>query len=108
MEKITLSAKITRLRARFSDPEWRRFGALLLTGELTGIGLLLLGWRLHESGPAGLAHFRGRPGAEGQRHRQSDQYGVDAGCGVPGVSACRLASPCSKRASAARAKRSTC
>src|SRR4030081_1651212 len=40
--KLSFSGKISRLQTRLRDPEWRRFGALLLTGKLTAIGLLLL------------------------------------------------------------------
>jgi Amt family ammonium transporter len=35
--------KAARLRVRLKDPQWRRFGALLLTGKLTAVALLLLG-----------------------------------------------------------------
>src|SRR5260370_13940305 len=38
----TWALKVSRLRTRLSDPHWRRYGALLLTGKLAGIGLLLL------------------------------------------------------------------
>jgi Amt family ammonium transporter len=40
--KLTFARKLIRLRARLRDPEWRRYGALLLTGKLTAIGLLLV------------------------------------------------------------------
>ena len=40
--RLSLSSKFSRLRARLSEPEWRRFGALLAIGKLTGIGLILL------------------------------------------------------------------
>jgi Amt family ammonium transporter len=42
MTNLSFPKKVARLRTRLSDPEWRRFGALLLTGKLTAIGLLLL------------------------------------------------------------------
>jgi len=41
--KLRFSRKISRLRVRLHDPEWRRYGALLLTGKLLAVGLLLLG-----------------------------------------------------------------
>ena len=41
-QKLTLSGKLTRLRARLREPQWRRYGALLLTGKLTAIGLLMI------------------------------------------------------------------
>lgn len=40
--RLTLAAKFSRLRRRLQTPEWRRYGALLLAGKLTAIGLLLL------------------------------------------------------------------
>jgi Amt family ammonium transporter len=40
--RSSLSTKISRLAARLKTPEWRRYGALLLTGKLVGIGLLVL------------------------------------------------------------------
>ncbi|HXI92133.1 MAG TPA: ammonium transporter [Blastocatellia bacterium] len=42
-KKLRFSRKISRLRVRLRDPEWRRYGALLLTGKLLAVGLLLLG-----------------------------------------------------------------
>jgi ammonium transporter, Amt family len=38
---ISLSGKISRLWTRLHDPEWRRYGQLLLVGKLIGIGVLL-------------------------------------------------------------------
>jgi len=40
--RLSLSQKILRLQERLRDPEWRRYGALLLTGKFTAIGLLLI------------------------------------------------------------------
>jgi len=42
MTRMSLTQKAARLRVRLKDPEWRRFGTLLLTGKLTAVGLLLL------------------------------------------------------------------
>ena len=42
MKKQSLSHKIARLRSRLQEAEWRRYGALLLIGKLTGIGLLVV------------------------------------------------------------------
>jgi hypothetical protein len=39
---LSLSAKLSRLAVRLKDPEWRRYGRLLLTGKLMGVGLVLL------------------------------------------------------------------
>lgn len=41
-EKLSLSRKISRMRERLSDSEWRRYGMLLLTGKMTAIGLLFV------------------------------------------------------------------
>jgi Amt family ammonium transporter len=45
MEKTTLSLsqKVSRFGARLRDPNWRKYGALLLSGKIAGIALLLLG-----------------------------------------------------------------
>ena len=40
--KRPLSEKLSRLAARLRDPEWRRYGGLLLGGKAMGIGLVLL------------------------------------------------------------------
>jgi ammonium transporter, Amt family len=41
-DSLPLRSGFSRLRARLSDPEWRRFGALLLAGKALGIGLLMV------------------------------------------------------------------
>jgi Amt family ammonium transporter len=38
----SFAGKVSRLAVRLKDPEWRRYGRLLLTGKLLGVGLLLL------------------------------------------------------------------
>lgn len=40
-EARNLKEKVARLRQRLSDPEWRRYGYLLLVGKMLGIALLL-------------------------------------------------------------------
>ena len=42
-KKLSFSRKVSRLRIRLHDPEWRRYGTLLLIGKLVGVGLLLVG-----------------------------------------------------------------
>ncbi len=37
----SLPAKFSRLAVRLKDPEWRRYGRLLLTGKLMGVGAVL-------------------------------------------------------------------
>jgi Amt family ammonium transporter len=41
MEKLSLRAKLIRLRNRLRDPEWRRYGTILMTGKLLGMAVLL-------------------------------------------------------------------
>ncbi len=40
--KLSLSTKLARLRGRMGDPEWRRYGKLLLAGKMIGVALLLV------------------------------------------------------------------
>ena len=40
-ERLTWSQKISRLGNRMRDPEWCRYGRLLLAGKLLGIGLVI-------------------------------------------------------------------
>src|SRR5437763_13647517 len=41
-KKLSFSDKVTRLRERLREPEWRKYGKVLAMGKLTGIGLILL------------------------------------------------------------------
>lgn len=40
-ERLTLAEKLTRLRMRMRDPEWRRYAKIICTGKLLGFGLLI-------------------------------------------------------------------
>jgi Amt family ammonium transporter len=40
---MRMSEKVTRLRMRLRDPEWRRYGKMLLFGKLAGVALVLFG-----------------------------------------------------------------
>src|SRR5712691_4366557 len=42
-KRLTLSQKLSRLRGRLHDREWRRYGWLLLIGKGTGVALLIAG-----------------------------------------------------------------
>src|SRR6266540_2293984 len=42
-KRLTFSQKISRLRGRLRDREWRRYGWLLLIGKATGVALLIAG-----------------------------------------------------------------
>jgi Amt family ammonium transporter len=41
-KKLTLSKKLSRLASRLRDPEWRRYGGLLLGGKTMGLAIVLL------------------------------------------------------------------
>ena len=43
IKKLSLSQRLSRLQLRLHDPEWRRYGTLLLAGKMVGVGLLVLG-----------------------------------------------------------------
>ena len=41
-KKQSLAEKVSRLRSRLRDPEWRKYGGTLLAGKLMGVGIVLL------------------------------------------------------------------
>ena len=41
-KRLSLSEKVSRLARRLRDPEWRRYGGLLLGGKALGVGIVLL------------------------------------------------------------------
>src|SRR4029077_11986782 len=41
-KKLSLSEKLSRLANRLRDPQWRRYGGLLLGGKAMGLGAVLL------------------------------------------------------------------
>jgi ammonium transporter, Amt family len=41
-ERLSWAGKVSRLRERMRQPEWRRYGMLVLAGKLIGVSLLLL------------------------------------------------------------------
>ncbi len=62
---LSLSHKITRLRARLRDPEWRRYGALLLMGKAGAIALLVLAAAFWNPGLLGSRAFAADPVLKG-------------------------------------------
>src|SRR6185369_16885517 len=43
MEKrLTFPQKVKRLRQRMREPEWQKYGRVLLYGKVTGVGLIFL------------------------------------------------------------------
>ena len=41
MRRLTLNEKITRLKRRLKEREWRRYGVLLFVGKAAGIAVIL-------------------------------------------------------------------
>src|ERR1700688_909494 len=60
-KKLSLSHKIVRLRDRLRDPEWRRYGMLLLVGKLTAILLLVAAAGFLNPNQMGLSSFAADP-----------------------------------------------
>src|SRR5450432_2511241 len=65
MKKQSLSHKIARLRSRLREKEWRRYGALLLIGKLSGIGMLVLAMAFLNPGLLGSRVFAADPVLKG-------------------------------------------
>jgi Amt family ammonium transporter len=58
-ERLSMSAKMSRLGQRLKDPQWRKYGLTLLGGKMLGLALIFLVMILVEVGPAyfsGVAH----------------------------------------------------
>ena len=64
-KKVSLSHKIARLRDRLRTAEWRRYGALLMIGKLTGIGLLVAAAAFLNPGLLGSRAFAADPVLKG-------------------------------------------
>ena len=41
-KKLSLGERFSRLAVRLRDPEWQRYGKLLVVGKVTGVVVLLL------------------------------------------------------------------
>ncbi|MBZ5578569.1 MAG: hypothetical protein LAP40_18565 [Acidobacteriia bacterium] len=63
--KLSLWQKVSRLRTRLREPEWRRYGTILFTGKLTGLGLLLLAAILLNPNLIGFRAFAADPRLKG-------------------------------------------
>jgi len=63
--KLTLSQKLSRLRTRLRDSEWRRYGVLLLTAKATAIALLLVAMAFINPDLLGLRAFAADPQLKG-------------------------------------------
>jgi hypothetical protein len=65
--------KLSRLKTRLRDPEWRRYGALLLAGKGTAIAVLRVAMAFLNPDLIGLSAPAADPVLKGKRHCQSDQ-----------------------------------
>jgi Amt family ammonium transporter len=63
--KVSLFGKISRLRERLADAEWRRYGTVLLMGKFVGVALLLLGAILLRPDLMGFGSFAADPQLKG-------------------------------------------
>ena len=63
--KLSFSAKLSRLKSRLRDAEWRRYGLLILMGKGTAIGLLFLMAILINPDQFGLRAFAADPVLKG-------------------------------------------
>jgi ammonium transporter, Amt family len=63
--KVSLFGKISRLKKRLADAEWRRYGTLLLMGKFVGVALLLLGAILLRPDLMGFGSFAADPQLKG-------------------------------------------
>src|SRR5690242_14281544 len=61
----TMAQKLSRLRIRMHDPEWRRYGMLLLVGKFVGVGLLLFGIAFFKPELIGLKALAADPDLKG-------------------------------------------
>src|SRR5436305_10124432 len=62
---MSLSQKFARLRERCGNPEWRRYAALILTGKVVAIGLLLLAAMFVNPGLLGMRALAADPVLKG-------------------------------------------
>ena len=65
MTKLSFSEKLTRLRGRLRDSEWRRYGALLVAGKFTAIALLLVAFAFMNPGLVGMSAHAADPVLKG-------------------------------------------
>src|SRR5215472_17437310 len=62
---MSFSRKLIRLKDRLRDPEWRRYGGLLLLGKVSAIGLLVLAMAFLNPGLIGGHVFAADPDLKG-------------------------------------------
>src|SRR5262252_7394532 len=60
-DKLSFRDKLSRLKQRLREPEWRKYGKVLLLGKLTGIGLILVAAMLMNPDLIGFRTFAADP-----------------------------------------------
>ena len=63
--RLTFAGKLKRLKERMREPEWRKYGQILLTGKLTGVALLMLVATLINPSIMGFGSFAADPQLKG-------------------------------------------
>src|SRR5580698_8031834 len=63
--KPSFTQKLSRVKARLRDPEWRRYGTLLLLGKFTAIALLLVAMAFFNPDLIGFRAFAADPQLKG-------------------------------------------
>jgi Amt family ammonium transporter len=64
-KKLSLPEKLSRLRMRIADPEWRRYGMLILSGKFAAIGVFVLAILLIKPELMGLSTYAADPVLKG-------------------------------------------
>jgi ammonium transporter, Amt family len=64
-KRLPLSRKLARLRSRLQQAEWRQYGAVLIIGKLTGIGLVMVAMAFLNPGLLGSRAFAADPVLKG-------------------------------------------
>src|ERR1700692_3473929 len=63
--RLSFPGKLSRLRERLRNPEWRQYGKVLLMGKLTGVGLILVAALLLNPDLIGFRTFAADPVLKG-------------------------------------------
>ena len=63
--RLSFPGKLSRLRERLQNPEWRKYGKILLMGKLSGVGLILLAALLLNPDLIGFRTFAADPVLKG-------------------------------------------
>jgi Amt family ammonium transporter len=64
-KRLSFSSKISRLRARLKEPEWRRYGSILAVGKFMGLALLAVFVAFQNPGLLGMTALAADPVLKG-------------------------------------------